>query len=139
MRLYTGRAAGTHALQQGGGSNILCLPDEPEFLDTAAGMQDGRARVYPVEYQIDQPFPGFTSLLNHDIPCSVCHTSARGDVIVIPGKVNCPDSWTREYYGYLMAGYHSHYRTTFECVDVNAEAFPGGAADINGALLAILH
>ena len=53
---------------------------------------------------------------------------------MIPGKVTCPTSWTREYFGYLVANYYGHHRTTFECLDVNAEAVPGTAADRDGAL-----
>ena len=104
VMLYSGVAAATHFNDQGGGSNYLCLHEEPEFLDTTPGIQEFRARVYGTEYEtINSPFE---SLHNHNVPCSACHTSARGDVIMIPGKVNCPDSWTREYYGYLMAEYN---------------------------------
>ena len=133
--LYSGVAAGSHFSERGGGSNFLCLPDEPEFLGTTSGVQEFRARLYGTEYKThDAPTSELGNLFNHYVPCSVCHTSARGDVIMIPAKVSCPSSWTREYYGYLMANYHNHYRTTFECVDVSAESVTGSAASRNAAL-----
>ena len=53
---------------------------------------------------------------------------------MVPGTIVCPSSWTREYYGYLMAARYDHSRSTFECVDVDAESIPGSAVDTNGAL-----
>ena len=132
--LYSGRAAGSLWTEQGGGSNYLCLPDEPEFLATVPGVQDyRRARVYGTEYKIDSGSP-LESLHNNNAPCAACYTLARADKIMIPGKVTCPTSWTREYFGYLVAERHGHYRNSFECLDVNAEAVPGEAAETNSAL-----
>ena len=36
--LYSGAAAGSLFNEQGGGSNYLCLPDVPEFLETVSGV-----------------------------------------------------------------------------------------------------
>ena len=36
---YSGRAAGSHAFHKGGGSDILCMPDDPEYSDYAPGVQ----------------------------------------------------------------------------------------------------
>ncbi len=44
---------------------------------------------------------------------------------MIPAKVNCPSSWTREYYGYLMTERFDLNRNSFECVDVDAEILAG--------------
>ena len=54
---------------------------------------------------------------------------------MIPGKYTCPQNWTREYYGWLMAerSHPSHHRSTFECVDAAPEAVPSGGANYNGA------
>ena len=48
----------------------------------------------------------------------------------------CPSSWTREYYGYLMTEreHAVHRRSSFDCVDVNPDVVPGGTGDTNGAL-----
>lgn len=53
--LYRGVAAGAFFAQLGGGSNYLCLPDEPEFLNVTAGNQNVRSRVYGAQYQAALP------------------------------------------------------------------------------------
>ena len=40
---------------------------------------------------------------NHNVPCAVCLASTRATMTMVPAKTQCPISWTREYYGYLMA------------------------------------
>ena len=53
---------------------------------------------------------------------------------MIPAKASCPPTWTREYYGYLMAEHRNHHRATFECVDADQESLPGSQDGLNGAL-----
>ena len=129
--VYAGRAAGTHHNAQGGAANYLCLPEDPDYLQYLAGVQ-GRGLVYGAEYQ---PHGGpLGSVMEHDVPCAVCATSAREMVVMIPAKTQCPPSWTHEYTGYLMSGHVGHRRTVFECIDNTPESVPGGAADTNPAL-----
>ena len=53
---------------------------------------------------------------------------------MIPAKTSCPSSWTREYYGYLMAAHIGHHRSTFECVDKDQESVLGsGGRESNAA------
>ena len=137
--LYAGRAAGSHYSEQGGGANYLCLPDQPQYSTYTAGTQTGRAYLYGAEYQTGEGV-GYNgpliSVHDHNVPCAVCYTSARGTVIMIPAQLTCPSSWTREYYGYLMAERYirNHHRTMFECVDLNPQSIPGSRADTNGVL-----
>ena len=77
---------------------------------------------------------------NHNVPCAVCATTARGMQLMVPARVNCPDdSWTKEYSGYLMtnsdlvAGNYFH-RTKFVCVDREAEVLPHSALNPVSAL-----
>ena len=53
---------------------------------------------------------------------------ARATMIMVPAITQCPSSWTREYYGYLMTecGATGHHRSSFDCVDVNPDVVPGG-------------
>ena len=44
---------------------------------------------------------------------------------MVPAKTQCPTDWTVEYVGYLMAEYHGHSRTMYECVDKDPESVPG--------------
>ena len=132
--LYNGMAGGSFYNQHGGGNSYLCLPYNPQYLSYRNGVNPGRAYVYGAEYQVEEisAFPGMNQ---HNVPCAVCHTPTRGAKIMIPARTSCPSSWTREYYGYLMAGGHNHPRSApFECVDVSAESLPSTAADTNGAL-----
>ena len=129
--VYSGIAGGSWYNQEGGGSNYLCMPKYPEYSSTltySAGIQD-YSPIHGAEYQF--PLQG-----NHDhnVPCAVCCVSTRPTVVMIPAKASCPPTWTREYYGYLMAHHKVHRRTTFECVDKAMESLPGSHADTNGAL-----
>ena len=127
--VYAGRAGGSFYNQQGGGANYLCMPEDPEYtLRFTTGVR-GQSYVFGAEYQRSIP-----SVHDHNVPCAVCYASTRAAVMMIPAKTTCPQSWTREYYGYLMAGHHSHQRTTFECVDRDQDSIPGSAANTNGAL-----
>ena len=81
-------------------------PISHSILPYTAGTQTGRAYLYGAEYQTGEGV-GYNgpliSVHDHNVPCAVCYTSARGTVIMIPAQLTCPSSWTREYYGYLMA------------------------------------
>ena len=68
--VYSGRAAGSHAFHKGGGSDILCLPDDPEYSDYAPGVQ-GTSSIYGAEYwpTTEQPL---NSARQHNMPCAVC-------------------------------------------------------------------
>ena len=81
------------------------------------------------EYQ--SPIQGSS---DHNVPCAVCYVSTRETVLMIPAKISCPASWTREYYGYLMSAHITHYRSNYECIDKDQESVPGSSANTNGAL-----
>ena len=53
---------------------------------------------------------------------------------MIPAQYTCPSSWTREYYGYLMAQHYGYHRSTFECMDQSPQSVPGSIANTDGAL-----
>lgn len=125
-------AAGSLFNQQGGGSNYLCLTDQPLFLQIQQGSQQIRGPIVGVEYE-DGTF-GFPRDFN--VPCVACHNTMRASKIMIPGTTACPNSWTIEYFGYLVSetnAFNDHYRTTFECVDVDAEGIPGSSDLVNDA------
>ena len=134
--LYAGRAAGSWFSQSGGGANYLCLPGQPQYSTYTAGSHDGRAYLYGAEYQTAGSADNgpFSSVHNHNVPCAVCYTPTRGTVVMIPARLTCPSSWTREYHGYLMANRHSYHRTLYECVDQSPQSVPGSLSDTNGAL-----
>ena len=69
---------------------------------------------------------------NHKVPCAVCFAATRDTILMIPAKLTCPTNWTLEYTGYLMTEHYTHRRSTYECVDKDAESVPGldGSSDI---------
>ena len=146
--VYKGLVAGSDYETSGGGANYLCITQTPVYLsgtsivpnystvpkysanDPALSYVDG------TEYELPG---GFSSLHNDNVPCAVCHTSQRTSKLMIPGTTACPQSWTEEYVGYLMAERSkpvSHKQNkVYECVDKDGEAVPGGKANTDGALM----
>ena len=130
--VYKGIAGGSFYNHTGGGANYLCMPEDPEYtLPFQSGVR-GHSYVYGAEYQSPGEILGHVR--NHNVPCAVCYGSTRAAAMMIPAKTTCPQSWTREYYGYLMAAHQLHQRTTFECVDKDPDSIPGSAPDTNGVL-----
>ena len=126
--LYEGIVAGSY-YPEAGSAEYLCLHREPQLLRITPGLQNRRARLYATEYRsVDNP-PAFSNMLDHDAPCAVCYTPTRNTKITIPGRTSCPPSWTREYYGYLMADNHgTHHQSRVPvCVDLNPESIGGSA------------
>ena len=133
-----GVVAGSHHTHSGGGSNYLCMPRDPEWGKTTAGFQSG-GHLYGAEYEIhsNDPFSkaNAQSLRNNDVPCAVCLVTSRPTKLMIPAKLTCPDGWTNEYSGYLMAERYTHKgRTTYVCMDNAPEVILGGGLDKDGAL-----
>ena len=131
--VYSGRAAGTHYNTQGGTSDYLCLPDNPQYLAYRPGVQ-GQSPIYGAEYQIDHNSFQLSHLHDHNVPCAVCVNCERNVLLTIPARISCPYSWTLEYYGYLMTEYYNHRRMATACMDRNPDVVRGQAPDTNGAL-----
>ena len=134
--LYAGRAAGSNFRENRGGANYICLPEQPQYSTYTAGQQTSRAYLHGAEYETGGPGETgpLSSFNNHNVPCAVCYTSRRETVVMIPARITCPSSWTREYYGFLMAENSRHRRTMFERVDHSPQSVPGSIANTEGAL-----
>ena len=129
--VYAGRAGGTLHSSSGGGTERLCLPNDPDYLPGTTGLNVG-SYIYGAEYEFNGP----SNVREHNPPCAVCHVPTRASAIMVPAKSLCPPSWTREYYGYLTAADDGHAgRSTFTCIDISLEVVPGTSANTNGALL----
>ena len=89
--VYSGRAGGNHCNKQGGGSNYLCMPNDPEYrLAYRTGVQ-GNSPVEGAEYER----PLVSGHHNRNVPCAVCYVQNRTTSIMIPAKMNCPSGWIR--------------------------------------------
>ncbi len=131
--VYSGRAAGTHYTHKGGSAEKICLPNNPDYVSSANGVQ-GYSSLRGTEYKSYPPTP-LGHLTHHNVPCAVCYVPTRVAMIMIPAKTQCPTFWTVEYAGYLMTAHYTHHRSTFSCVDKDAQSIPGGVgAQYDGAL-----
>ena len=110
-------------------------PDWDQYTD---GFQSN-SFIYGAEYEVTayNPFATDNSelLQDHDVPCAVCLTHQKLVVTMMPAKMSCPNGWTKEYGGYLMAGHHTHQRSQYLCVDRAPEVRQGGYENQDAAVL----
>ncbi len=130
--VYPGRAAGTDYLHKGGSAEKICLPNNPDYLSSANGVQ-GYSPLHGAEYQIGTTQP-LTHRSDHNVPCAVCYVPTRVPMIMIPAKTQCTTSWKVEYVRYLMTKRYNHARSLFSCVDKDAQSIPGRVGNEDGAL-----
>jgi len=145
----SGYAAGRHHNHGGGGSNHLCLPEQPQWknhtdINAAAGW------LYGIEYRThnirDTFFSGAnnggsTSFHGKPTPCAVCYVPQRSTSVMIPARTQCPAGWTHEYDGYLMSE-HSfsvsavvRHSTNYNCVDGAPEVAVGPVLQTQAVLV----
>ena len=123
-----GSAGGSKWDHKGAAANYLCLPQQPEWLSRAPTYH---AYLYGGEYDTS----AFGTTDGDDIPCAVCRTTYNS-VMMIPARVNCHGGWTKQYHGYLGAGYYGHNAASeYVCVDENAEAVQGRSVNRGGKLI----
>ena len=126
--VYPGRTGVTFGGHQGGASNYVCMPNDPEYTLPSRGGTQGYSFVFGTEYE-DPLVPG---RFQHNAPCAVCYLPTMNTVIMIPAKTSCPSDWTREYFGYLMSEAVLNRRSMYECVDMGMESVPGSDNHIDG-------
>ena len=85
--------------------------------------------VQGAEFEVGATGNPLLHIHEQNAPCAVCDVPTRSRVIMVPAKTVCPPSWTREYYGYLMAEYDGYYRSSYTCVDINPELIPGESSN----------
>lgn len=131
QQVYKGVVAGSHYTHRGGGSNYLCLPENPEYSQTVRAGTQGHSYLYGTEYE----HPLRAEVHDHNVPCAVCFKPSRTTTLMIPAKINCPAGFAREYYGFLMSAHIGHHRSEFVCVDKDQDVASGTKANTNGALM----
>ena len=134
--VYDGLAAGSWYSNKGGGANYICMAngDDVEYHAEATTANLGKSVLHGTEYQM-QSGQALDHLFNHNVPCAVCEVSFRSKQLMIPGRYTCPDTWTVEYSGWLVADNNIHNRVVYICLDKTPEMVPGAGADNNGALM----
>ena len=85
MLIIVGQAGGNSYNSRGGGSNYLCLPNDP---DNGAPYSFANDALYGAEYEVagSQKPSGLNNLHNKDVPCAVCRRRGKSSVLMIPGK-----------------------------------------------------
>jgi len=126
--IFAGYMAGKKYNDKGGGSDTICLPEHPTWSNYSDGPSNIIARVVGSEFdQEDGLFP--YPVQNQDLPCAVC-LARKNAKIMISGRNDCFEGWTREYHGYLAADYHAHPTPTKHiCVDFEPHFLPKGSAN----------
>ena len=131
--VYNGYMAGNQWDGYAGGSNHLCLPDDPNWAKYLEGIGSG-SKIHGTEIE-NAGHPELLTLLfgsdidNQDISCAVCETSRR-KILMIPGRVTCYDGWTLEYQGYVVAPRESWKGSSeFVCLDSNIDPVPHGVGN----------
>ena len=137
--VYEGMAAGSRYNEKGGTSDTLCLPKDPQYRSHTTNTWT--ANLYGVEYEFNgNALPGH--LNNADMPCALCYLPTRSAVFMQPAKYSCPSGWHSEYHGYLFSDALRSSRGGRKdtiCVDLNAQAVPGSAANTNPAIAAMMR
>ncbi|XP_060559260.1 short-chain collagen C4-like [Ruditapes philippinarum] len=142
---YKGFMSGTfipnHQSGGGSGANFLCLPENPLW-DHYTNTKDNGISITGVEYtfsphtSVADQVQFFGSALGYsEAPCVTCHIN-RGSNIMIPGRTECFGGWTKEYSGYLVAGYPGYGDSTeYVCLDRRPEVVAhSGNADAENNL-----
>ena len=143
--IYNGQIAGKHHSSFGGGTNYLCLPNNPEYDRKASdGLHTALRATHYRTFNAKSNF--------HRATCAACETDKRVNHIMIPAKTSCPTSeWTLEYKGFIMsmAEYNTggvddfldnYHATSYICVDSNPESLTSKPYDHNyGSLLYTTH
>ncbi|KAL4229876.1 hypothetical protein ACF0H5_010267 [Mactra antiquata] len=133
--IYKGFTAGKNYADKGSGSNTICLPEDPSWLNYSTSDHP-RGTVYGTEIDVEEPSGVFENKVgNQDIPCVACHIK-KGSVIMIPGRGHCYTGWNLEYAGYLMTEYHGHPGPqNHVCVDHHPDFIQGGGGNADEHIL----
>ncbi|GIY91671.1 uncharacterized protein CEXT_742611 [Caerostris extrusa] len=142
FKLHTGYMASTTSRGIGGGSDYLCLPDNPEFSENQPDFGNKESTVVTgVKYGLmdDHPFQEHNARIfpGKGIPCALCHMTNRTLVHVFPAENECPDEWIYEYSGYLMAG--TNIPGTHICLNDPPVSYEELAEETQSHTLTIVH
>lgn len=125
--VYEGVVGGGHFSHGGDATNALCLPPDPVY--DKHDIPTYVAYLYGAEYETTPQSPH-----DLDVVCAVCRT-ADATTLMVPGTNTCRPGWSRQYSGYLMAGYHTHaIGSQYYCIDKGLEVDDNSVRSDNGKL-----
>ena len=82
MLILEGQAGGNRYANKGGGSNYLCLPNDP---DNGKPLSYANDVLYGVEYESPVVPTGFPNLRQKEASCAVCRRKGKSSTLMIPG------------------------------------------------------
>ena len=82
MLILEGQAGGNRFNNKGGGSNYLCLPNDP---DNGKPFSFANDVLYGVEYDTSALPAGFPNLFQKEASCAVCRRKGKSSTLMIPG------------------------------------------------------
>ncbi|XP_033748110.1 short-chain collagen C4-like isoform X2 [Pecten maximus] len=135
--VYSGYAGGSWYYDTGAAADRLCLPPDPEWLQTTVVPDDYTGRIYGAEYESSSGHTLFgDDSHNEEIPCAVCRSKYFASSVMIPARTTCYSGWTKAYGGSLTSGHYGHAAATeYLCVDEHAQPLVGGGnTNDDGAL-----
>ncbi|XP_069134501.1 uncharacterized protein [Argopecten irradians] len=135
--VYSGYAGGSWSGHAGAAANPLCLPPDPEWLNTTIVPDSSTGQLYGAEYESYNAHTPFGSNSHdEDVPCAVCRPKSFASSLMIPARTTCYSGWTKAYGGSLASGYYAQVAASqFVCIDENDEPVVGGAdRNDNGVL-----
>ncbi len=123
--VYSGVMASGWYANAGTGSNYLCLPLNPSYINHGSISLKGHS-IYSTEYRTSSSSDtSMSSVHKQDAPCAVCQSS-RSNLLMIPADTSCRSGWFPEYVGYLMSTRYDHASNkNYVCVDGHPEAMFG--------------
>ncbi|XP_065648239.1 uncharacterized protein LOC100204569 isoform X2 [Hydra vulgaris] len=120
--IYSGYIGSPANMDEGGGSNYLCMPELPKYYknDTVSSKN---SPIFGVEFELEKSnIMDLKYKEKHfNALCSICDVNERTNYLMIPAAFECPPSWHKEYTGFLMAQKKSLMRTQYICVDQEAD------------------
>ena len=82
MLILEGQAGGNSCTNKGGGSNYLCLPNDP---DNGKPLSYANDVLYGVEYETYVSPTGFPNVYQKEASCAVCRRKGKSSTLMIPG------------------------------------------------------
>ncbi|XP_033749035.1 short-chain collagen C4-like [Pecten maximus] len=126
--VYSGYAGGSWYGHSGAAADPLCLPSDPEWLQTTIVPDTYTGQIYGAEYESVNAHTLFGPK-SHDeeVPCAVCRSTSFVSSVMIPARTTCYSGWTKAYGGSLASGYYAQAAASqFVCIDEHAQPVVGG-------------
>ncbi|XP_054713248.1 uncharacterized protein LOC129222742 [Uloborus diversus] len=120
--VLSGVTIGSEVGQNGSSSDFLCsekILEERDGFEQLEDVSRDRALISSLKYQ--GKLQKFFSMAEKSIACSHCRSSRKSRAMMFAARTDCPEDWTKEYGGYLMAPSLDSSKGEYICVDEEME------------------